>query len=290
MPFSIVRSPYRVAQTTPDTGLDFPGVVNVGGSSDTDTAHTMYFGWGGGTNSNLGTVAAPNYAGLTLIFRHVIPRHQAANSNQQFFSLFFLANDFVHGAFDAAMRCIGVHPYGGDAGSDYRNGNPLSGYRWELAEGNDLLGSLVNFDADHTVVVTLESVNAGADLQVEIYYNWPNTTTDDTNGGGAHMSILLSGFFAKTAPPNRMLMIGGNPWSGGAGGPLETFDGIIGGVTICTTALNTTQIASAITNPLAAPNLWYYNPSWTPSDISDKSGNGNHPAWFGSNRPSLHTF
>lgn len=276
------------ASTT--TGLDWPGVVNSGGSSDTNVANTMYLGWGGGSNSSLGTVAAPAYDGFTAIFRRVIPRHKAGNSNQQFQSLMFLANDFAHGAFDAGTQCIGTHPYGGDAGSDYRNGStPLSGYRWEVADGTDLCGSLVDFDTECTVVVTLEASGAD-DLQVDLYYAWPNTTTDDTNGGGAHMPLLLSGFFSKTAPTNRMLMVGGNPWAGGVGGPLETFDGVVGGLTICTTKLTTTQIADALTNPASAPSLWYYNNSWTPSDVTDKSGNGNHPAWVNLNRPTLHTY
>ena len=38
-------------------------------------------------------------------------------------------------------------------------------------------------------------------------------------------------------------------------------------------------------NGMALP--WYLNMNPSPSDISDKSGRGNNPAWVGTERPTL---
>lgn len=38
-----------------------------------------------------------------------------------------------------------------------------------------------------------------------------------------------------------------------------------------------------------AASIWYSNISPTPSDVTDKSGQGHHPSWANSNRPSLWT-
>jgi hypothetical protein len=40
-------------------------------------------------------------------------------------------------------------------------------------------------------------------------------------------------------------------------------------------------------NGMALP--WYLNMNPSPSDISDKSGRGNNPAWVGTERPTLWT-
>lgn len=41
-------------------------------------------------------------------------------------------------------------------------------------------------------------------------------------------------------------------------------------------------------NDTTDPDIWYSNISPTPTDIDDKSGQGHHPAWRGSNRPGLY--
>lgn len=43
------------------------------------------------------------------------------------------------------------------------------------------------------------------------------------------------------------------------------------------------------TNDTSDPNVHYSNISPTPTDITDKSGKGNHPSWANANRPSLYS-
>ena len=47
------------------------------------------------------------------------------------------------------------------------------------------------------------------------------------------------------------------------------------------------EINSPRSTANGASNMWYMNLNPTPSDISDKSGNGHNPAWVGGERPRL---
>ena len=45
--------------------------------------------------------------------------------------------------------------------------------------------------------------------------------------------------------------------------------------------------AQAIVDPLSVSGIFYLNLNPTPDDITDKSGQGNHPTWFTAERASL---
>jgi hypothetical protein len=49
------------------------------------------------------------------------------------------------------------------------------------------------------------------------------------------------------------------------------------------------EVNAPLSTGAGAANIWYLNLSPTPTDISDKSGQGHHPAWVGSARPRLWT-
>lgn len=73
----------------------------------------------------------------------------------------------------------------------------------------------------------------------------------------------------------------------------EVCDGILRGIQIYNNKLSLSDIQHEIDSPLStragASSIWYLNINPTPSDISDKSGQGHDPEWVGDERPSLYT-
>jgi hypothetical protein len=73
--------------------------------------------------------------------------------------------------------------------------------------------------------------------------------------------------------------------------PAERLNGILRGIRLYSASLSQADILSEATSPLSTSagtaGVWYMNMNPTPSDISDKSGRGHHPAWAGTGRPAL---
>ena len=71
----------------------------------------------------------------------------------------------------------------------------------------------------------------------------------------------------------------------------ERLSGLLRGIQIYSSALSINDIFAEVTTPLSSSagkaSIWYLNVNPTPSDISDKSGKGHHPAWVSSSRPGL---
>jgi len=80
-------------------------------------------------------------------------------------------------------------------------------------------------------------------------------------------------------------MVGDNPWNPGA----EVWSGVLRGFQFYDAQLTPSQIAQEIAAPGSARQPWYLNLNPTPTDISDKSGNGHHPSWVGNLLPTLWT-
>lgn len=111
--------------------------------------------------------------------------------------------------------------------------------------------------------------------------------------------ILLADLAAAGSTP--AFYFGCSDWRAGqpsAGRNDETPSGILRGMACFDTALSSTHIqnlsdclddaavlAYCTANSLTS-NLWYLNYNPTPTDINDKSGNGRHPSWANSNRPT----
>ncbi len=89
------------------------------------------------------------------------------------------------------------------------------------------------------------------------------------------------------------LTFGDSPWY--AGLQHERFSGVLRGIKIFNKSLSESDVlAEAASDSLATgdgiANIWYMNINPTPSDISDKSGKGHHPAWADpNNKASLWT-
>jgi hypothetical protein len=89
-------------------------------------------------------------------------------------------------------------------------------------------------------------------------------------------------------PVNPMFGIGASYWTGDGNVNNETINGVIRAIKLFGAALTTTDIliesAEDTLNAAQTANTPHYiNQNPTPSDISDKSGQGNHPAWRNGN-------
>ena len=90
-------------------------------------------------------------------------------------------------------------------------------------------------------------------------------------------------------PPFPALTFGDAPWQPGR----ELLSGILRGIQIYSDLLTTGEMLSEASVPFSTTagtnNIWYLNMNPTPTDISDKSGQGHNPVWVGGLRPTLYS-
>jgi hypothetical protein len=102
------------------------------------------------------------------------------------------------------------------------------------------------------------------------HINWPNASPyiehQDSN---------------RPDPANPILLVGDVPWHAG----FENYFGLIRGIQIYDVELTDAQVNMEIANPGSFLRPWYLNLNPTPTDITDKSGAGHHPAWGTTARP-----
>jgi hypothetical protein len=233
------------------SGLDFPGSAATSG--------TIRFRF---TNPLLAIYPA------TYIWR-VYPRQQAG-----YYTTFFWGNDgeFDWGGVYGADTFYGAHPYppGGSTGTTHK---------WEIAAlAHDFLSSEdVVYNRWYTQALRVWSDGSGK--HHEFYWDLPNTSRV--------IRVDLPGDYGNINPPNPALTWGDAPWAPSN----EIMNGVIRGIQIYSTSLSVSDILSESSAPMStAPgtsNIWYLNLNPTPTDISDKSGQGHHPQWVGSERPRL---
>jgi hypothetical protein len=237
------------------SGLDFPGNVNFPSPSP-----SSILTW---NQSRSGTAPFPAYP-ATYIWR-VYPR---ANKNAygSFWTFMFHAR-YQTSEFNQSStnEYYGMHPY-----PDPSNGTN----KWEISNhGGDEYRDPVTFNQWYTqVVVVYES---GGREYHTYYWNWPNTTTALVSANGN----------SKPAASDPAIIIGDAPWNPGK----EIPNAILRGFQYYDVVLTPAQIAQEIASPGSVRTPWYLNLNPTPSDVSDKSGNGHHPAWVGSGRPAVWT-
>jgi len=135
----------------------------------------------------------------------------------------------------------------------------------------------VVYDRWYTQALRVSSDGSGK--HHEFYWDLPNTSRV--------IRVDLPADYGNINPPNPALTWGDAPWSPSN----EIMNGIMRGIQIYSTPLSVSDILSESNTPLStAPgtsNIWYLNLNPTPSDISDKSGQGHNPQWVGSERPRL---
>ena len=195
----------------------------------------------------------------TYIWR-AYPREQAG-----YYTSFFHANN--NSFFNNQLEYYGFHPYPEPP-------PPLVGIqKWEISVdgGNDITGDPVVFNRWYLQVAVVSK--DGSATHHTYYWDWPDTTTHKIRRTGA----------LYAAAPNPAIMVGDNPWNPGE----EVYDGVLRGFQFYDVALTPSEIAQEIAAPGSVRQPWYLNLNPTPTDISDKSGNGHHPAWVGTERAAL---
>lgn len=206
------------------------------------------------------------FAPATFIYRI----HPVAQPNGGgYWTCFFDAQDSGHLVFDFAnWNYWGCHPYPNPP----EHGTP----QWEISafNGGDFLGAAVVFDQDYICVARMS-----ASYLATFAYDWVSYAANNANG-----RIIQQGADEGDAP-NRVLCWGDAPWRIGG----EVFSGIMRGFQFYSSHLSNADVASELADPGSVASPWYLNLNPTPTDISDKSGNGNHPSWFGADRPTLWT-
>ena len=240
-------------------GLDFPGSAGV--------ANTMRFRF-------LNPLAI--YP-ATYIWR-AYPRQQAG-----YYTAFFWGNDdgkgnlntFLWTSNGGADSYYGAHPYPDSP----PNG---SSHSWEISiEQNDFVNGAVVYNRWYTQALRVWSDASGK--HHEFYWDLPNTDSSH------RVTRNSSSDWGNANPPVPALTWGDAPWNPGS----EVWNGMLRGIQIYSANLSVADILSEVNAPLSTTagtaNVWYMNLNPTPTDISDKSGAGHHPAWVGSERPSLWT-
>ena len=235
-------------------GLDFPG-------SDATTG-TIRFEF----TSPLSIYPA------TYIWK-VMPRQQDG-----YYTTFFWGNN---GNFwwdqGAPNTTYGAHPY--------PDTQPLgSTHKWEIAANggdyvNDANGNNTKVVYNTWYTQALRVWADGSGKHHEFYWALPDTSKV--------IRVTESPSYAETQPPSPVLVWGDAPWNPSK----EIMNGVIRGIQIYSATLSVadmlTESTSALSTTTGAANVWYLNLNPIPTDITDKSGKGHHPAWVGAERPGL---
>lgn len=126
---------------------------------------------------------------------------------------------------------------------------------------------------------------SGGNVTMVLYYDLPDTSKKIT-------PPTFNGYAAGFPPAGTPALIFGRaPWNPGN----ECLSGSFRAIQAYNSALSEANIVAAAAlnhdaDVLALGlNPWYLNMNPTPSDITDKSGNGHNPAWSTANRPTLYT-
>ncbi|HKJ74721.1 MAG TPA: hypothetical protein VKA19_11445 [Alphaproteobacteria bacterium] len=239
------------------TGLDFPGNYPNGPFDGIRFRFT-------------GAALLPRYP-ATYIWR-CWPR----SGHEGYWTAFFWGGDDDSGSLSALQDpYYGFHPYppGGATGT--------GPFKWEISVNhNDYQssGDVVEGAWYQQVARVYEDTSGGTPGPKvhEYYWNWPNQSTDVVTRTEAST-------YGNSAPANPALTFGDAPWNPGN----EIWDGYLRGFQIYDALLTPAEITSEISTPGSVRTPWYLNLNPTPSDISDKSGNGHDPAWVNTNRPAL---
>lgn len=191
----------------------------------------------------------------TYIWR-AYPRQQ-----QGYYTAFFWGNN---GPIDPSRTYYGFHPY-----PDWTSSSQQF---WEIAAGggDHVSHEHVVYNRWYFQVALCRVVNEKA--LYDYYWDWPDRSR-----------VIRYEHEKVNDPPNPVLVVGDALWNPGN----EVWNGLLRGFQFYDSALSLDDVAHEINSPGSVRNPWYLNLNPTPDDISDKSGNGHHPVWVGTERPML---
>ena len=215
--------------------------------------------------------------GLTIIWK-ARPEQQTG-----FYTTFFYSDDDGTPSFWETNNYFwGAHPYGATS-----PGSEATTHVWEIAVNqHDYIGAAVENDRWYQQAFVVSGAS-GSNKEHVFYYDIAGTI-----GPNINQTITEAGY-GDTTTPAPMLSWGDAPWAHMWSWEHEAYKGTIRGVQIYSKRLSEADIMSEIADPLStvegAANIWYMNLDPTPTDISDKSGQGNDPSWYGALRPLLYS-
>jgi hypothetical protein len=231
----------------------------------------------------LSGAAMPNIVPLTLLWK-VMPIQHAG-----FHSTFFHGR--TDGAFVGDSTYFGCHPYpqGGSNGTTHN---------WEISKNG--VDDIVDENGNSTVVVkgtvgspvwfsqAARARNVGSDSEVDFWWDLRTSVNRRIHRRDA-------GHLLTNAASSPALMSGDAAWAPNN----ERLSGILRGLQYYQSDVSITHIQAlevlesnaAVLSYCAANSItpWYVNMNPTPSDITDKSGAGHHPAWVSSDHGTLWT-
>ena len=211
----------------------------------------------------------------TYIWR-AYPKRQAG-----YYTAFFWGNDddkadlrtFLWTPSGHADSYYGAHPYP----SPRPHG---TNHHWEISVvQDDFVNGAVEYDRWHS-----QAFRAWSDFSGKCHeFYWDLPFTDRKH----RVAYRAAAGWGNRMPPAPALTWGDAPWAPGK----EVWNGVLRGLQIYSACLSVPEILREARAPLStaagASSLWYLNLDPTPNDISDKSGHRHHPAWVGTERPSL---
>lgn len=263
-------------------GLDFEG-----NSAAQETGDRVGFRWVNPQNAGF------DWLDTTIIWRCYVRAQTVGPGNtpspRGYMSMIFWASDDGSGGFsnwvpdsrDGNRNPWGFHPYPVDAEGSVSN-TTLDRHRWEIADGGDTVSTEeVEYQRWYTQVIRISGA-VGQPKTLEYFTDYGNYGLSTTDG---YIRRDWTANQSDTLPENPTLMVGYAAWEPDN----ELYSGIVRGYQIYSRSLSDAEVNAEISEPLSSAGaaIWYLNLNPTPTDISDKSGNGNDPSWVSALRPSL---
>jgi hypothetical protein len=254
-----------VTESAAMTGLEFPS------NGDSPSNAFVAFQFPDPQNNGL-PIWGPNNAGATYMWKFR-PRQQTG-----YYATFWWSHN---GNFlwdnGAPNTYYGAHPYPQTSSASGTS------HWWELAtdRGGDFTDTLADSkkavvqDVWYTQALRV-TVNSDGSKTMVFYTALPSVAPGDV------IQYTVPASFGDVNPPAPALTFGDSPWY--AQFQHERLSGVLRGIKIFNRVLSESDMqAEAASDALATSagiaNVWYMNINPTPSDISDKSGKGHHPAW-----------
>jgi len=188
---------------------------------------------------------------------------------------------------------FGTHPYPADGshdGSGYSTGGTGSSgtvHYHEIANGSDKIS-----DGGSGLVVVKGSWLSQARTCEQVSTNYVHKYYPDIDGNPSFVITWTEPVASVAADPGVKFRFGCSPWTASGGTNDETPSGTFRHLLQYDRALSLAEIQTKIaltSDDTTDADIWYSNINPTPTDVSDKSGQGHNPAWANANRPTLYT-
>lgn len=161
----------------------------------------------------------------------------------------------------------------------------------EIADGNDIIITPPG-GANVPIFTAWDTWLLQARKCVQVGGNYVHTFWPDIENSPSTSIVWTRPTTDYVGTPSMVFYIGASEWTGNGNTNSETPDGVIRHLMIYAGDLTLSEIqtkGTANANDTSDSRRRYCNLNPTPTDVADKSGQGNTPSWANSNRPTLWT-